>query len=316
MKLAAYKVLHLVLVLFAISVVTFGLIRLLPGDPALVMAAQGGGVDPAQVEAIRSALGLDLPVYEQYFNWIAGVLQGDLGTSYRNNQPVTTRIGQYAPVTVHLIIQTQVFSLLVAVPLALYVAPRRNSTTDHVVGSTTFSLQAIPTYVVAIVGVAVFAIALGWLPAIGYVPLSEGFWASTRSLIIATIALSSTLISIYVRVLRESVIDTLRMDYILVGRALGFTRRQLLWRFALKPSLPPLITMVAMQTGILIGSAVVIEVICGLPGLGTLLLNSITSRDYMTIQGLVLVFAVVFVLVNFIADIIHMLIDSRVRVTS
>jgi peptide/nickel transport system permease protein len=179
-----------------------------------------------------------------------------------------------------------------------------------------FALQAIPNYVLAMVGISIFAVGLGWLPAVGYTPLSRGVWESTVSLIIPTLAVSALLVAVYIRVLRESTIETLRMDYILVGRSLGYSRRQLLWNFALKPSLPPLITVVGLHVGILLGGVVVVEVISGLPGIGTLLLNAINNRDYTTVQALVLLFAVVFVAVNFITDLIHMAIDPRVRETS
>lgn len=316
MKAVAIRVVHLVGVLFGISVLTFLLIRLLPGDPAAVLAAQGGTVDPKQLAEIRKELGLDLPIYQQYWNWMTLVLQGDLGRSYRNNQQISATILQRLPVTVHLIAMAQIVSVAIAVPVALYVAPRRDRWADRTVATITFALQAIPNYVWAMVGISVFAVSLGWFPAVGYVPLSEGFWESTRSLMIPTIAVSALLISVYIRVLRESMIDTLRQDYILVGKSLGYSRRQVLWNLALKPSLPPLVTVVGLHFGVLLGGAVVIEVICGLPGLGTLLLTSITNRDYTAVQGLVLLFAVVFVVLNFITDMINLALDPRVRASS
>ncbi len=316
MKTVALRVAHLLGVMFGISVLTFLLLRLLPGDPAAVMAAQGGTVDRAQLAEIRKELGLDLPIYQQYLHWITAVLHGDLGRSYRNNQPISTAIAQHLPVTVQLIVMAQIVSVAIAVLLALYVAPRRDRWADRTVAAIAFVLQAVPNYVWAMVGVSVFAVSLGWFPALGYVPLSEGFWASTRSLVIPTAALSALLIAVYIRVLRESVIDTLRQDYILVGKSLGYSRRQVLWRLALKPSLPPFVTVVGLHFGVLLGGAVVVEVICGLPGLGTLLLTSITNRDYMAVQGLVLLFAVVFVVLNFLTDMINLILDPRVRAAS
>jgi peptide/nickel transport system permease protein len=316
MKPVLSRILHLIIVLFGISVLTFLLIRLLPGDPALALAASSGNADPALIAEIRKDLGLDLPIWEQYLHWIANIFQGNFGVSYVNKQPVIVGIANNVPVTVHLMVMAQLFSLLVAVPVALYVASRRDSWIDRAVTAANFAMQAIPNYVLAMVGISVFAVTLGWLPAVGYTPISEGFWPSTVSLIIPTLALSALLIAVYIRVLRESVIDTLRMDYVLVGRSLGYTKREIMWRFALKPSLPPLITVVGLHVGVLLGGAVVVEVISGLPGLGTLLLHAINSRDYSTVQALVLLFAVVFVIVNFITDLIHMAIDPRVRATS
>jgi len=313
MKFFVSRLVHLIVVFFGISVLTFLLIRLLPGDPALALAAQSGAADPALIAEVRRDLGLELPLWQQYANWMLSVLQGDFGESYRNNQPVTAGILSSLPVTVHLVVLAQVVSLAIAVPVALFVAPRRDGRLDRAVNVIVFALQAIPNYVLAMVGIGIFAVSLGWLPAVGYVPLSQGLWQSTVSLIIPTLAVSALLIAVYIRVLRESSIETLRMDYMLVGRSLGYSRRQLLWRFALKPSLPPLITVVGLHVGILLGGVVVIEVISGLPGIGTLLLNSINNRDYTTVQALVLLFAVVFVVVNFITDLIQMAIDPRVR---
>lgn len=316
MKLVVTRVVHLIVVLFGISVLAFLLVHMLPGDPATSLASESGSVTPALLDEIRKQLGLNLPLYQQYGLWIGNALHGNLGTSYRNNQPVATAIGQHFGVTVQLMIMAQILSLVIAVPVGLYLAPRRNNWVDRVVAGITFALQAIPNYVIAMVGILVFAVTLRWLPAVGYVPLSAGLWPSVASLTIPTVALSALVVSVYIRVLRESTIDTLRMDYMLVGRAMGYSRARLLWKLALKPSLPPLITIAGLQVGLLLGSAVVIEVICGLPGLGTLLLNAIQNRDYTTVQAMVLLFAVVFVVVNFITDMIHIAIDPRVRAAS
>lgn len=316
MKFLVSRLTHLIVVFVGISVLTFLMIRLLPGDPALALAAQSGAADPQLIAEVRRDLGLDLPMWQQYANWMLNILQGDFGTSYRNNQSVTAGILSSLPVTVHLVVMAQVISLAIAVPVALYVVPRRDGWLDRTVTVLVFALQAIPNYVLAMVGISIFAVGLGWLPAVGYTPLSQGVWDSTVSLILPTLAVSTLLVAIYIRVLRESTIETLRMDYILVGRSLGYSRRQLLWNFALKPSLPPLITVVGLHVGILLGGVVVVEVISGLPGIGTLLLNAINNRDYTTVQALVLLFAVVFVVVNFITDLIHMAIDPRVREAS
>lgn len=316
MKFFLSKLTHLIVVFFGISVLTFLLIRVLPGDPALALAAQSGAADPQLIAEVRRDLGLDLPLWQQYANWMLNILHGDFGVSYRNNQPVVAGILNSLPVTAHLVFMAQAVSLAIAVPVALYVVPRRDGWVDRTVAVIVFALQAIPNYVLAMVGISIFAVALGWLPAVGYTPLSQGVWDSTASLILPTLAVSGLLVAVYIRVLRESTIETLRMDYILVGRSLGYSRRQLLWNFALKPSLPPLVTVVGLHVGILLGGAVVVEVISGLPGIGTLLLNAINNRDYTTVQALVLLFAVVFVVVNFITDLIHMAIDPRVRETS
>jgi ABC-type dipeptide/oligopeptide/nickel transport systems, permease components len=316
MKVVVWRIVHLVFVLFGISVLAFLLVRMLPGDPASAIAAESGGSTPALLAEIRKQMGLNLPIYQQYGIWIVNVLTGNLGTSYQNHQAVTQSIVQHLPVTIQLMVMAQIVSLAVAIPVSLYVAPRQNGPVDRVVAVITFALQAIPNYVIAMVGILLFAVTLRWLPAIGYEPLSAGLWPSVKSLAIPTVALSALVVSVYIRVLRESTIDTLRMDYMLVGRAMGYSRGRLLWNLALKPSLPPLVTVAGLHVGILLGGAVVVEVISGLPGLGTLLLGAIQGRDYTTVQALVLLFAVVFVVVNFITDMIHIAIDPRVRAAS
>ncbi len=313
MKDFALRLVHLVVVLFGISVLTFLLIRLLPGDPALAIAATTGNTDPATLEAIRKNLGLDLPLWQQYTTWLGGVLHGDFGTSFRTNQPIGAAIADRLAPTVQLVVMAQVLSLVVAVPVALYVAPRRDRWIDRSIAAVTFALQAIPNYVLAIFGVLIFAVGLGWLPSLGYVPLSDGLWSSLISLTIPCVAISALLVAMYVRVLRGSMIETLQMEYMLVGKSLGYSRRRLLWSFGLKPSLPPLVTVVGINFGVLLGATVVVEVICGINGLGTLLLNAIDSRDYVMVQGLVLVFAVAYVVANFAADLVHLAIDPRVR---
>lgn len=313
MKFFVSRLVHLIAVFIGISVLTFLLIRLLPGDPALALAAQSGAADPQLIAEIRRDLGLELPLWQQYVNWMLSVFQGDFGVSYRNNQPVTAAILNSLPVTVHLVVMAQIVSVAIAVPVALFVAARRDGRVDRTVNFIVFALQAIPNYVLAMVGISIFAVALGWLPAVGYTPLSAGLWDSTVSMVIPTIAVSALLVAVYIRVLRESAVGALRMDYVLVGRSLGYSRRELLWKFVLKPSLPPLITVVGLHVGILLGGVIVVEAISGLPGIGTLLLHAINNRDYTTVQALVLLFAVVFVVVNFTTDLIQMAIDPRVR---
>lgn len=313
MRTVIYRVVHLAAVLLGVSVFTFLLLQLLPGDPALAIVSGSGSADPADVERVRRELGLDLPLWQQYVDWLFSALRGDLGSSYRNGQSVVAAIGERLPVTVHLVLMVQVVSLLIALPIALYVAPRRDRPIDRAVAALSFGFQSIPNYVIALVAVLVLSVSLGVLPAIGYVPISEGFWPSTRSLIIPTIAISAVLIPVYIRVLRSSAIQTLQMDFMLVGKSIGMSRSTLMYRFALKPSLPPLITVIGINFGVLIGASVIVEVICGIPGMGTLLLSAVNTWDYVMVQGIVLVFALAYVLANFAVDLIQLAIDPRVR---
>lgn len=313
MQTFALRLLHLAAVLFGVSLIVFFLLEFLPGDPAEAIVAGSGDRSEEALAAVRAELGLDRPVAERYLGWIGGVMQGDMGASYRTGQSVLDAIAKSLPVTFQLVIMVQIVSLLVAIPVALYVAARRDTLLDRVVAFLTFSAQSIPNYVIALVGILVLSVQMGLLPAIGYTPLSQGLWPSIRSLIIPTVAMSAVLMPVYIRVLRSSIIQTLQQEYMLVGRAMGLSRPTLLYRYALKPSLPTLVTVVGVNFGVLIGGTVVVEAISGLPGMGTLLLNAVNTRDYILVQGLVLVFAVTYVAANFIVDIMQLVIDPRTR---
>lgn len=313
MRIVLERVGRLLLVMAGVSFLVFILLDLLPGDAAEVMVANSGSNDPAAIEAMRVQLGLDKPMLQRYAEWTFGALQGDLGTSYRTGQEVTTAILERLPVTFQLIVMVEIIALLVAVPVVMLVATRRDSPLDRFVASLCFAFQAVPNFMFALLSILLFSVTLGWLPAIGYVPITEDFWASTLSLAIPSIALSAGLVPVYIRVLRNEMIRTLQEDFILVGRALGLPKRKLLLEYALRPSLPTLITVVGVNIGILVGGTVVVEVISGIPGTGSLLLGAINSWDYVLVQGIVLVVAATYVLANFAVDMINVAIDPRMR---
>jgi peptide/nickel transport system permease protein len=306
------KFLQLVVVMLAVSVLVYLLLELVPGDAAQVIAGNSGDASPEAVEAIRQSLGLDRPLVVRYFDWLGGVFQGDLGASYTNGQDVTEAIKSRLPVSLQLVVYAEVLSLLVAVPLATYVAQKRDSFIDRAVAMACFAGQAVPNFMLALILILILAVQLGWFPAVGYVPISEGFVASMRSLTIPALALSGALVPIYVRVLRNELVRTIQEDYVLVGRAMGIPRPKLLARYALRPASPTLITVVGVNIGSLLGGAVLVEVISGVPGIGTLMLGAIQNWDYVVVQGVVLVIAVAYVLANFIVDILHAIVDPRV----
>lgn len=311
-RLLALRVAQLVVVLLAISVLVFLLLEIMPGDPAEVIAGNSGDASPEAVAAIREAMGLNRPLPIRYLDWLGGALQGDLGASYANGQPVMDAIKSRFPVSIQLIIYAELISLLIAVPLATYVGQKRDSLVDRVVAAACFAGQAVPNFMLALILILILAVTLGLLPAVGYVPLSQGFVESFKSLTIPALALSGTLIPVYVRVLRNELVRTLQEDYVLVGRAMGIPRWKLLTRYALRPASPTLITVVGVNIGSLLGGAVIVEVISGIPGMGTLMLNAIQNWDYVVVQGVVLVIATVYVLANFVVDLLHVAVDPRV----
>lgn len=312
-RMFGLRLLQLGVVLLAVSVLVFLLLELLPGDTAVAIAGKGGDASPEAVEAIRQQLGLDRPLPVRYLDWLGGVLSGDFGASYSTGQPVLEALANRVPVSFQLIALAEVISLAVAIPLATYVGQKRDSLVDRVVAMICFGAQAIPNFMLALLLILVLAVTLSLLPAVGYVPMSEGFVPSMKSVLIPALALSGTLIPVYVRILRNELIRTLQEDFVLVGRALGIPRRTLLVRYALKPASPTLITVVGVNIGALLGGTVIVEVISGIPGIGSLMLTSIETWDYVMVQGVVLVVAAVYVLANFAVDLLHLAVDPRVR---
>jgi peptide/nickel transport system permease protein len=313
LRIVGARVGHLAAVLLGVSFLVFVLLDLLPGDTAEVIVASSDNPTPGAVEEIRRELGLDQPLLWRFVLWLGDAVQGDLGQSYRTSQTVVEAIGDRLPVTVELLVLAEIVSLAVAVPVAVMAARRRDGVFDRVTAFFTFGLQSIPNFMVALVLILVLAVQLSLLPALGYVPISEGLADNLMSLTIPTLALAAGLIPLYLRVLRNEMIRTLQEDFILMARAEGLRNRTILFRYALKPSLPTLITVVGINIGTLVGGALIIELISGIPGLGTLLFSAINNRDYVLVQGIILVVAAAYVVANFLVDLFHSLLDPRVR---
>lgn len=307
------RVVYLVAVLLGASFLVYMLLDLLPGDPAEVLVATTGNTTPGAVEEIRRELGLDQPLLIRYFGWLGAVITGDFGTSFRTGTPVLAEILERLPVTFQLVLAAEIISLLIAIPLAIAAARRRDTLFDRGVAAVTFGLQSTPNFVVALVLIVIFSVQLKLLPAIGYVPIEESLWENFRSILIPSLALSAALIPLYTRVLRNEMIRTLQEDFILVARAGGLSSRTILFRYALRPSMPTLVTVVGINIGTLIGGTLIVELISGLPGIGTLLYTGINNRDYILVQGIVLFIATVYVVLNFLVDILYTALDPRVR---
>jgi peptide/nickel transport system permease protein len=310
----AAKIAQLAGVLLGVSFLVYLLLGLLPGDTASVLVAGSDDPSPEAEARIRSELGLDDPFLERYFTWLGHALQGDLGLSYRSKEAVAEAISGRLPVTVELLVLALALSVAVAVPLAVYAAHHRDRLLDRVVTVLTFGMQSIPNFMVCLVMIFVFAVTLGVLPAVGFTPLSDGVWENVRSVTIPTIALSFTLVPVYVRVLRNEMIRVLQEDHVLVARAEGTRSRTILFRYALRPALPTLVTVIGINIGTLVGGTLVIELITGLPGMGSLLFTAINNRDYILVQGVVLFIAAAYVVANFAVDFIQTIIDPRTRV--
>jgi peptide/nickel transport system permease protein len=302
---------QLVVVLFLVTLFTASLIAMLPGDVATVIVGFGSDEDR---EEVREDLGLDDPFYVQYTNWVTDFAQGDLGNFYRrsNTQPVAERVSEAAPVTLQLLIYAQLISLALAIPLGVLSAYKAGSRFDKATNTTAFALLAIPNFVLALVLAYVFGVSLGWLPPQGYAPLSDGLWEHMQYMILPSISLAVGQIAVYMRLLRSDMVATLQEDFVLVAKAKGLSSQRVLWRHALRPSSITLLTVAGLNIGTLIGGALIIEVIFGLEGMGTLLFQSIQQQQIVAVQSIVAIITIGYVLINVLVDALYAVLDPRI----
>ena len=319
-KLIARRAVQLIIVLLFVSFFTFLLVRLLPGDPTDVIIPFGTAAKKAE---LRSDLGLGKPFFEQYADYLNNVLHGNLGKQYSSGRPVSDLVTQSFPVSIQLMIYAQFLALLFAIPLGIYSAYRAGSRADTTINTTGFALLAIPNFVVALFLSYFVGAQLKWLPTGGYAPgWLDPLFDGTRGadigehfnyMLLPAITLALGQIAIYMRLLRSDMIATLQENFISMARSKGISNRRILWRHALRPSSLTLLTVVGLNVGALIGGAVVVEVVFGIPGMGLKITQAIFSREYIELQGYVLVIAVLFVLINFTVDFLYTILDPRIR---
>jgi peptide/nickel transport system permease protein len=312
---ALVRLAKLLAVILVVSFLTFMLTKLLPGSPVNMILGPEASNDEARA-AVEERLGLDEPVFQQYLTYIHGVVfEQDLGKSYSQDIPTTTYLAQRLPATLELMILAQVISLLLSVPLALFSAYRANSRADKMVTAGAFGLISLPSFAMAVFLVYLFAIQLGWFPAVGYDRITGpgGLAANLKSIALPVTVLCAGLTAVYTRLLRSDLIATLQEDFVLMARAKGLPTWHILLRHALRPSSFSLLTVFAINFGTLIGGSVIVETFFVIPGVGELAVRSILTREYLVVQGVVLVIATAFVLVNFIADLLYSVLDPRVR---
>ena len=298
-------------VLLLVSAVIFSLLHLTPGDPVVVML--GEEATPEARDALRRELGLDRPLPLQYAAWLSRVVQGDLGRSIRTNQPVSDAILQRLPVTVQLSVLAMVIALVIAIPTGIIAAARRNSRADIAV--TVFSLLGVsmPNFLLAVLLIFVFSLQLRLLPPIGYVNPFEDLGANLRAMIMPAITLGVLVAAVVARQTRSSLLEVLGQDYVRTAWAKGLREAVVLRRHALRNSLIPVVTVIGLRLGDLLGSAIVTETIFALPGVGRLVVDSIYQRDFPLVQGVVLYLALIFLVVNLVVDLLYAYLDPRIR---
>ena len=298
-------------VLWLVTAGVFALIHLTPGDPIDAMMAES--VDDSVKREMRRDLGLDRPLYLQYATWMGRLLRGDLGRSIRNREPVIENVGRRIRPSLQLAGLAMAISLLVATPIGILSAARRNSALDR--AGTSFALFGIcmPNFLIALLLIFVFGVTLRWLPISGYVDPLEEPWDGLRSLALPAITLGLALAAVITRTLRSSMLEALSEDYIRTARAKGLSDGAVIRRHALKNALIPVVTVLGLQLGTLIGGAVITEYVFALPGVGRLVVDAVFARDYPLVQGVVLLIAVGFIVSNLMVDLLYGWIDPRIR---
>ncbi len=300
-----------IVVMAVVAFFVFSLLYLTPGDPAAVIAGDIASDD--DIRRIRAQLGLDQPFLVRFGGWVLGLLKGDLGISIFTNLPVTRLIGQRIEPTVSLTLCALLVSVLVAVPLGVLAAAKAGRWVDRAVMAFSVLGFSIPVFVVAYVLMVVFAIELKWLPVQGYRNFSEGAWQWLRHMILPSIALGTVYIALIARITRASMLDVLSQDYIRTAQAKGLAPVSVLAGHALKNAAIPIMTIIGIGIALLISGAIVTETVFAIPGIGRLTVDAILRRDYPVIQGVILLFSGIYVLINLAIDLSYMLFDPRIR---
>jgi peptide/nickel transport system permease protein len=307
----ARRLLYLVPVLVAVSLLTFLIASLLPGDLAYVIL--GDQATPEKVAALRHDMGLDQPIWWRYISWLGHVLEGDFGRSFRTGQTVLQAVAERLPVSFELMLLAEFGALAIGIPLAIACAMRSGGAFDRFMTGTAFGMLSVPAFLSAILLIYLFAVELRWLPATGYVPFAEDPVGNLRCFVLPALTLALGEWPVLMRVLRSDMITTLQEDYIAMARAKGLKPSRILLVHALKPSSLTLVTVTGINIGRLIGGTVIVESIFALPGIGRLLLGAIYTRDLVILQGVVLFVAFGYVLMNFVVDMLYAVLDPRIR---
>lgn len=326
MKTVARRLVQLVVVVLLSTLFAFSLLRLFPGDAADASIPYGTAEQKAQ---LREDIGLDRPFFEQYGTWLGNLLQGDFGKDYQSGRDVADKLEAALPVSIELMLYAQIIALGIAIPLGVLTAYKANTATDKVVNAGAFALLALPAFVLALM--LAYFVGVQWqphLPLIGQIKptgYSPGWleWVfgvpsgdlgpHIATMLLPSIALAAGLVAVYMRLLRSDMIATLQENFITMARAKGLTDRRILWRHAFKPSSLTLLTVAGLNFGTLIGGALAVEIIFGIPGLGTLIYQAINARQLVELQSYIAIIAIGYVLINFAIDSLYVVLDPRIR---
>ncbi len=295
-----------------VSILVFSLQQLMPGDPAVVLAGEERG-DPIVLAQIRSELWLDRSLPVQYLHWIGGVIRGDLGFSWRIRQPVAQLVLTKLPVTLQLGGMAFVFALLIGVPAGIVAAVKRNTAWDYVANLVGLAGLSTPNFWLGIMLILLVSVQLGWLPPSGYVPLAEDWRQSLATTIMPAFVLGNAIAAILMRHTRSAMLTAMDQDYVRTARAKGLTEWRVVLRHAFRNALVPVVTLGALELGTLLSGAVLTEQVFSIPGFGKLVVDAVFNRDYPVVQGVVLVTACLYILLNLLADVLYVVINPRLR---
>jgi peptide/nickel transport system permease protein len=327
------RVLGTIPIMFGVAIIVFFFIRLTPGDPVDIMMGQGGAISAGELERLREEFHLNEPLHIQLWYFLRDAARGDLGYSYVLKQPVTTLIGERLPATIELAVGALLFSLIVALPIGVISAVKQNSWLDRISMSTAFLGISMPGFWLGIILILLFSVQLNWLPVQGRIALGTGLqertgyfvldslltgnmralWSSLLHLVLPSITLGAPVAAVIARVLRSSMLETLRSDYVTLARSKGVSEWWVVVKHALRNAMIPTVTVVGLQVGILLGGNMVIETVFGWPGLGRMVVKAIFDRDFPLIQGAVMIYAFTFVMANLIVDVMYTYLNPRIR---
>jgi peptide/nickel transport system permease protein len=305
------RLLGIVPVLVLVALGSFLLVHLVPGDPAMVML--GNDATPQQIQALKTQMGLDRSLPEQFSLWGRQVLRGNLGESFFLGRPVTESLMERLPATLQLALLSLVFSLLIGIPAGILAAVRQNTKWDQLIMITAMGGISIPSFWLGLFLILVFSVRLGWLPSGGYAPLWDDFWGGLRILVLPSISLGFMQAALIARMTRSSMLEVLRQDYVRTAKAKGLDWWRVTLRHALKNAMIPVITTIGTAFGVLLGGAVIVEIVFTYPGLGRLVVLAVQRRDYPLVQGALLLASVIYVLVNLAVDLLYGVFDPRIK---
>jgi peptide/nickel transport system permease protein len=305
------RLLGVIPVLVLVAIAAFLLIHLVPGDPAMVML--GNDATPQQIQQLRTQLGLDRSLPEQFVLWLREVLRGNLGESIFLGRPVTQALLERLPATMQLAVLSLIFSLLIGIPSGLIAAVWQNTRWDQLVMATAIGGISVPSFWLGLALMLVFSVQLGWLPSGGYTPLWEDAWQGLRTLMLPAVSLGFMQAALIARMTRSSMLEVLRQDYVRTARSRGVGRWLVILKHAFKNAMIPVITTIGTAFGVLLGGAVVVEIVFTFPGLGRLVVLAVQRRDYPLVQGALLLTSVIYVAVNLAVDLLYGVFDPRIK---